>query len=121
MRNEPWVWPKVGGCRDERRGSSASEVGTDDGTAKKEKKKRKKKEKKKRQFIIIIVIIIIINALNAHMIHINLNKIFYTHLEHSPTETMYTKYYMEKKNVTAEKGISIYLTVVPKLESEAAD
>ena len=26
-----------GGCRDERRGSSASEVGTDDGTAKKEK------------------------------------------------------------------------------------
>ena len=28
-----------GGCRDERRGSSASEVGTDDGTAKKKKKK----------------------------------------------------------------------------------
>ena len=27
-----------GGCRDERRGSSASEVGTDDGTAKKKKK-----------------------------------------------------------------------------------
>ena len=34
-----------GGCRDERRGSSASEVGTDDGTAKK-KKKKKRKEKK---------------------------------------------------------------------------
>ena len=32
-----------GGCRDERRGSSASEVGKDDGTAKKKKKKRKKK------------------------------------------------------------------------------
>ena len=31
-----------GGCRDERRGSSASEVGTDDGTAKKKKKKKKK-------------------------------------------------------------------------------
>ena len=28
-----------GGCRDERRGSSASEVGTDDGKAKKKKKK----------------------------------------------------------------------------------
>ena len=33
-----------GECRDERRGSSASEVGTDDGTAKKKKKKEKKKE-----------------------------------------------------------------------------
>ena len=30
-----------GGCRDERRGSSASEVGTVDGTAKKKKKKKK--------------------------------------------------------------------------------
>ena len=31
MRNESWVWPE---CRDERHGSSASEVGTADGTAK---------------------------------------------------------------------------------------
>ena len=31
---------KGGGCRDERCGSSASEVGTDDGTAKKKKKKK---------------------------------------------------------------------------------
>ena len=31
------------GCRDERRGSSASEVGTVDGTAKKKKKKKKKR------------------------------------------------------------------------------
>ena len=29
----------------------------------------------------------LINALNAHMIHINLNMIFYTHVEHSPTIT----------------------------------
>ena len=29
------------GCRDERRGSSASEVGTNDGTAKKKKKKKR--------------------------------------------------------------------------------
>ena len=28
----------------------------------------------------------LINALSAHMIHINLNMIFYTHLEHSPTK-----------------------------------
>ena len=27
----------------------------------------------------------LINALSAHMIHINLNMIFYTHVEHSPT------------------------------------
>ena len=30
----------------------------------------------------------LINALRAHMIHISLN-IFYTHVEHSPTETIY--------------------------------
>ena len=30
------------------------------------------------------------------MIHINLNMIFYTHVEHSPTKTIYIKYY--KKN-----------------------
>ena len=43
--------------------------------------------------IIIIIIIIImyiyhalINALSAHMIHINLNMIFYTRVEHSPTK-----------------------------------
>ena len=27
------------------------------------------------------------------MIHINLNMIFYTHVEHSPTKTIYIKYY----------------------------
>ena len=30
-----------------------------------------------------------INALSAHMIHINLNMIFYTHVEHSPTEKQF--------------------------------
>ena len=40
--------------------------------------------------IIIILIIImyiyhaLINAMSAHMIHINLNMIFYTHVKHSP-------------------------------------
>ena len=47
--------------------------------------------------IIIIVIIMyiyhaLINALGAYMIHINLNMIFYTILEHSPTKTIYIKY-----------------------------
>ena len=39
----------------------------------------------------------LINALNAHMIHINLNMIFYAHVEHSPTKTIYIKYYTETK------------------------
>ena len=51
--------------------------------------------------IMIIIIMYIyhalINALSAHMIHINLNMIFYTHVKHSPTKTIYIKYYREKK------------------------
>ena len=44
--------------------------------------------------VIIIIMYIyhaLINALSAHMIHINLNMIFYTHVEHSPTKTIYIK------------------------------
>ena len=37
----------------------------------------------------------LINALSAHMIHINLNMIFYTHVEHSPTKTIYMKYHID--------------------------
>ena len=36
------------------------------------------------------------NTLGTHVIYINLNMIFYTHAEHSPTKTIYIKYYMEK-------------------------
>ena len=39
----------------------------------------------------------LINALSTHMIHINLNMIFYTHVEHSPTKTIYIKYYTKNK------------------------
>ena len=39
----------------------------------------------------------LINALSAHMIHINLNMIFSTHVKHSPTKTIYIKYYLNKK------------------------
>ena len=35
----------------------------------------------------------LINALSAHMIRIHQNTIFYTHVEHSPTETFYIRYY----------------------------
>ena len=44
--------------------------------------------------IIIIIMYIyhaLINALSAYMIHINLHMIFYTHVEHSPTKTVYIK------------------------------
>ena len=43
-----------------------------------------------------------ISTLRAHMIHINLNMIFYTHVEQSPTETIYIKYYTDtqKKHYT---------------------
>ena len=33
------------------------------------------------------------------MIHINLNVIFYTHVKHSPTKTIYIKYYLKNKKV----------------------
>ena len=50
-----------------------------------------------RAVLIIIIIMYIchafINDLSAHMIHINLNMIFYTHVEHSPTKTIYIRYY----------------------------
>ena len=40
---------------------------------------------------------VLINALSTHMIDINLNMIFYTHVEHSSTKTIYVKYNMEKQ------------------------
>ena len=47
--------------------------------------------------IIIIMYIyhVLINALRADMMYNNLNTVFYTHVEHSPTKTMYIRYYME--------------------------
>ena len=42
----------------------------------------------------------LINALSIHTVHINLNTIFYTHIEHSPTKTIYTRYYMETHTCT---------------------
>ena len=45
--------------------------------------------------IIMYIYQALINTLRAHMIHINLNMIFYTHVEHSPTKTIYIKYYLK--------------------------
>ena len=46
---------------------------------------------KLRSIIIMYIYHALINALNAHMIHINLNMTFYAHVEHSPTKTIYIK------------------------------
>ena len=45
--------------------------------------------------IIMYIYHAFISALIAHMIHINLNMIFYTHVEHSPAKTIYIKYYTD--------------------------
>ena len=37
----------------------------------------------------------LINALSANIIHININTIFYTHVEDIPTKTIYGRNYME--------------------------
>ena len=50
-------------------------------------------------YVIIIIYHALINALSSHMIHINLNTIFYSHVEHSPTKTICIKYYMEIQNI----------------------
>ena len=46
-------------------------------------------------FLTIIIIMYVyhalIYALSAHMIHINLNTLFYTHVEHSPIKTIYIR------------------------------
>ena len=41
-----------------------------------------------------------ISALSTHMIHINLNTIYYTHVEQSPINAFYRKYYMKQKTET---------------------
>ena len=53
----------------------------------------------KRWQVVIIMCIdhALINALGAHMIHIDLHMTFYTHVGHSPTKTIYIKYYKKYK------------------------
>ena len=45
------------------------------------------------------------------MIHINLSTIFYTHIEHSPTETIYIKYYNYGNTHTHARAHTHTLTV----------
>ena len=51
-------------------------------------------------YLLILIIIMyiyhaLISVLSTHTIHINLNTIFYTDIEHSPAKTIYIRYYME--------------------------
>ena len=66
-------------------------------------------------FIIIIIYIyhVLINALSAHMIHINLNMTFYTHVKHSPTKTIYIKYYTHTKNPARQQQQQTHYTHTP--------
>ena len=55
----------------------------------------------------------LINALSTHMIHINLNMILYMHVEHSPTKTVYMKYYTETHTHTHKpQQIQMCLTLI---------
>ena len=45
--------------------------------------------------IIMYIYYALVNALSAHIIYINLNTIFYTYVEDSPTKTIYIRHYME--------------------------
>ena len=61
------------------------------------------------QYLSIMIIIIImyiyhalINALRAHMIYVNLNMIFCTHVEHSPTKTIYVRHYTHTHTHTSK-------------------
>ena len=55
----------------------------------------------------------LINALSAHMIRINLNMTFYTHVEHSSTRTTHTKHHAERQTTLplplhTNKGVMAY-------------
>ena len=54
----------------------------------------------------------LINALSAHMIHINLNMRFYTHVEHSSTQTTHTKHHTERQTTLFTTNATICLIVV---------
>ena len=74
--------------------------------------------------LIIIIMSIyhaLINAMSAHMIHINLNMIFYTHVEHSPTKTISIKYTKKRTtNTYTHKFIHTTNTYTPHTHTHTA-
>ena len=59
--------------------------------------------------IIIIMYIYhaLINAQSTHMIHINLNTIFCTHVEDSLTKTIYIRHYMHARAHTHTHTLTV--------------
>ena len=62
--------------------------------------------------IIMYIYHALINALSAHMIHINLNMIFYTHVKHSPTTTKCYTHSVTKKYESRDVRIHAYLPII---------
>ena len=63
----------------------------------------------------------LINALGTHMIHIHLNMIFYTHVEHNPTKTIYIKCYTQQQQ--QQKSLQTHThthPADPSFENDAA-
>ena len=46
----------------------------------------------------------LINAMSTHMIHINLNMIFYTHVEHNPFE-LFPSFFHHSKGMGRSPGV----------------
>ena len=46
----------------------------------------------------------LINTLSAHTIHINLNMICYTHVQHSPTKTTHTQQTKHRSTLSSFKA-----------------
>ena len=66
----------------------------------------------------------LINTLSAHMIHINLNMIFCTYVEHGPTKRTDMKYYTEKQtntHTTQTLFFSVVTRSVIQNEKSSAD
>ena len=56
----------------------------------------------------------LINTLSTHMIHINLNMIFYTHVEHCDTKTIYINLHY-KYTITLHFIVQMYLLWTRKI------
>ena len=66
----------------------------------------------KNAFIIIIIMYIyhaLFDALSAHIIHINLNTIFYMYAEDSPTKTIYVRHNMATHTHTHAQNRVVFL------------
>ena len=71
--------------------------------------------------IIMYIYHALIYALSAYMIHINLNIIFCTHVEHSPTKTVYIKYYTHTHTHTHTNALHTHTMTVAVSEEDLAD